>query len=173
MTQGGALTERIEHLIAPSLEAMGYDVVRVQLSGVQRVTLQIMAERRDEAPMTVDDCAEISHAVSAILDVEDPVKGAYTLEVSSPGIDRPLVRPRDFQRFAGHEAKVELDEALGGQRRFRGNLVAADDNRVRLATDQGEIELPIAHIRRAKLVLTDSLIAEAEAHAEAGQRRKQ
>ena len=99
-------TALVEQLIAPTLEAMGYDLVRVRLSGgKQRRRLQVMAERIDESGMTVDDCADISRAVSVLLDTEDPIPGAYDLEVSSPGIDRPLTRPRDFERFAGHEAK--------------------------------------------------------------------
>src|SRR3546814_3591833 len=103
------IAARIEDMIAPSLAEMGYDLVRVSLTGgAARMTLQIMAERLDGAGMTVDDCAAISRAVSALLDVEDPIRGAYVLEVSSPGIDRPLTRARDYERFAGYEAKVEL-----------------------------------------------------------------
>ena len=152
---------RIETLIAPQMASMGYDLVRVQLSGSKRRTLQIMAERRDGAGMTVDDCADISHAVSAVLDVEDPIAGAYTLEVSSPGIDRPLVRQDDFARFAGYEAKIELDGAIDGRRRFQGRLLGIDEDRVRVALDDGEIDVPFARIHRAKLVLTDDLIREA------------
>ena len=100
-------TDRIQQIIAPSVEAMGYEIVRVQVSGTQRPTLQVMAERKDDAAMTVEDCADISRAVSALLDVEDPISCAYTLEISSPGIDRPLTRPKDFERFAGFEARIE------------------------------------------------------------------
>src|SRR3546814_4087032 len=100
-------TTEVDRIIAPSLEAMGYELVRVHLSGAGRLTLQIMAERTDRATMTVEDCAEISRAVSALLDVEDPIAGPYTLEVSSPGIDRPLTPLADFDRFAGFDARVE------------------------------------------------------------------
>src|SRR4051812_41161005 len=105
---------------------MGYRLVRVAVLGAGRTTLQIMAERRDDAPMTVDDCAAISRAVSALLDVADPIASAYTLEVSSPGIDRPLVRPEDYDRFAGFEARIELSQPVSGRKRLRGRLGAQD-----------------------------------------------
>jgi ribosome maturation factor RimP len=113
--------------------------------------------------MTVEDCETISRAISAKLDVEDPLPDAYTLEVSSPGIDRPLVRPADYARFAGHVAKVESREPVAGQRRFTGRILAADATALRLATETGEVELPIADISRAKLVLTDELLRAAKA----------
>jgi ribosome maturation factor RimP len=152
---------QIAHMIAPSLEAMGYDLVRVRLTGGGRPTLQIMAERIDDREMTVDDCAEISRAVSALLDVEDPIASAYVLEVSSPGIDRPLTRPADFSRFAGHEAKLELGQPVDGRKRFRGRLVGLEGDQVRVTTEDGDCLLPLAEIRSAKLVLSDSLIADA------------
>lgn len=120
---------RIEKMIAPALTEMGFALVRIHLSGGARPVLQIMAERGDESGMTVDDCAAISHTVSAILDVEDPISGTYTLEVSSPGIDRPLVRRRDFERFSGFEAKIETHGAIDGRRRFRGRLAGWTGNR--------------------------------------------
>lgn len=150
---------QIERMIAPSLAAMGYDIVRVLLTGGQRPTLQVMAERADGQDMSVDDCAEISRAVSALLDVEDPIAGAYTLEVSSPGIDRPLTRPADFQRFAGFEARVETRQPVEGRKRFRGRLLGLEGDSVRIATPEGEAALPVDDILRAKLVLTDELIA--------------
>ena len=150
-------------MIEPTLKAMGYELVRVMSTGGRRPTLQVMAERVDRAGMTVDDCAEISRAVSAILDVEDPIKEAYQLEVSSPGIDRPLIKPLDFERFAGFEARVETDRAIEGQRKFRGRLLGLEDEAVRLALPDGERAIPLASIRKAKLVLTDELIAAAEA----------
>src|SRR5437773_11488495 len=101
---------------------MGYRLVRVALIGAQRPTLQVMAERRDEAAMTVEDCADISRSISALIDVEDPIAGAYLLEVSSPGIDRPLVRPEDYDRFAGFEARIELGEPVDGRKRYRVRL---------------------------------------------------
>lgn len=162
MTQR-AVTERIADLITPSLEANGFELVRVMLTGGDRPTLQIMADRTDETPITVDDCADISRVVSAILDVEDPVKGAYTLEVSSPGIDRPLVRRKDFERFAGFEAKVETAAPVDGRRRFRGRLLGVEGDDVRLALDDGEAAIPLSAIDRAKLVMTDELLAAADA----------
>src|SRR5436309_5322627 len=152
-------TNRIAEIIEPSLDAMGYRLVRVAVLGAGRMTLQIMAERRDEAAMTVEDCADISRTVSALLDVADPIAGAYTLEVSSPGIDRPLVRPEDFDRFAGFEAKLELAAPIDGRKRFRGRLLGRSDDRIRLATDAGEVALPFAAVTRAKLVVTDDLLA--------------
>src|ERR1700691_3688074 len=112
---------------------MGYRLVRVMLSGRQRPTLQLMAERRDDAPMSVEDCAEISRSVSALLDVADPIASAYTLEVSSPGIDRPLVRAEDYDRFAGFEAQVELAQPQDGKKRFRGRVLGRAGDEVRLA----------------------------------------
>lgn len=158
----------IARIIEPSLDAMGYRLVRLmQTGGLRRPTLQVMAERRDDEPMTVEDCAEISRAVSALLDVADPIAGAYTLEVSSPGIDRPLVRPEDYDRFAGFEARVDLSSPLdiagqGGRKRFRGRLLGRDGDHVRLAAEGGEVRLPLEAIAKAKLVLTDELIALAQ-----------
>lgn len=159
IAETGKMTE-VARLIAPSLEAMGYVIVRVRLSGGGRPTLQIMAERVDGQEMTVDDCADISRAVSALLDVEDPIAGAYVLEVSSPGLDRPLTRPEDFTRFAGHEAKLDLSEAIDGRKKLRGRVVGLEGENVRIAAENGECVLPVAIIRSAKLVLTDALIAE-------------
>jgi len=150
-------------MIEPTLADMGFELVRVQMFGSRRPTLQIMAERVDGAPMTVDHCAEISHAVSALLEVEDPIREAYTLEVSSPGIDRPLVRPRDFERHAGYEAKIEMHRLIDGQRRFQGRLLGFADGIVRMEAKEGAVELPFADIRSAKLVLTDELLAAAGA----------
>jgi ribosome maturation factor RimP len=153
------LAGRIEALIGPTLEAMGFSLVRVQILGRTRPRLQIMAERTDGESMLVDDCAAISRAVSAVLDVEDPIAGAYTLEVSSPGIDRPLVRLADFDRFAGFEVKVEMDLAVDGRRRFHGRLLGTEGDAVRLRMEDSEVVLPYADIRRAKLVLTEELLA--------------
>jgi ribosome maturation factor RimP len=108
---------RVEKMIEPVLADMGFELVRVQMFGTKRPTLQIMADRADGAAMTVEHCAEISHTVSALLEVEDPIQGAYNLEVSSPGIDRPLVKAKDYERFAGHEAKVEMRILIEGGRR--------------------------------------------------------
>ena len=157
----------ITRLIEPSLSAMGYQLVRVQLSGgQQRPTVQIMAERSDGSGMTVEDCTEVSRAVSALLDVADPLPVSYMLEVSSPGIDRPLTRPADYQRFAGHEAKLETRWPVAGKRRFRGRLLGVEGETVRVKTEEGEIALPLSEIERAKLVLTDELIAASLRRAE-------
>jgi ribosome maturation factor RimP len=155
-------TRRIAAMIEPSLEAMGYALVRVSHTGGRRPTLQIMAERRDGAGMTVGDCEEISRNVSALLDVGDPIASSYMLEVSSPGIDRPLVRPEDYERFAGFEAKVELGHGIDGRKRFRGRILGRSGETLRMSTDQGEVELPLGDVVRAKLVLTDELLAAAQ-----------
>lgn len=151
---------RIEAMLGPALEAMGYAIVRIAFVKGARATLQIMAERVDQQGMSVDDCADISRAVSAILDVEDPIAGAYLLEVSSPGIDRPLVRRQDFQRFAGFMAKVETDRLIDGRKRFNGRLIGiGDDDHVRLADGDAEYQVPFDAIAKAKLLLTDDLLA--------------
>ena len=152
-------TNRISQAIEPSLEAMGYRLVRVVITSGRRQTLQVMAERRDDQPMTVEDCAQISRSVSALLDVADPIVGAYMLEISSPGIDRPLVRAEDYDRFSGFEARIELAQPIEGRKRFRGRLLGTSAGNVRLATETGEVNLPFAEVTRAKLVLTDDLIA--------------
>jgi ribosome maturation factor RimP len=159
---------RIAGLVEPPLEGMGYRLVRVQTSGGRRPTLQIMAERLDEAPMTVDDCADISRSISAVLDVADPIEGAYTLEVSSPGIDRPLVKAEDFARYAGYEVKLEVSRPVDGRKRFRGRLVGLDGDKVCLALEIGEVELPFHDIQRAKLVVTDELLRAAQRQQAAG-----
>jgi ribosome maturation factor RimP len=154
------LQSRLEALIAPSLDAMGYELVRVQLQGKQRLTLQIMADRKDGVMMAVEDCADISRSLSALLDVEDPIQGAYTLEVSSPGIDRPLTRAKDFEQWAGFEAKLEASQPIEGRKRFRGKLLGLDgEGRVRLVVEAAEVQIPFVDVRNAKLVLTDELIA--------------
>jgi ribosome maturation factor RimP len=149
----------VERLVAPSLAATGYEIVRVLLMGQHRPLLQIMIERADRRAVSVDDCAEVSRTVSALLDVEELVAGSYTLEVSSPGIDRPLTRPEHFVRFAGFEAKVETRMPLDGRKKFTGRLLGLEGERVRIATAEGEMALPLADVQRAKLVLTDELIA--------------
>ena len=154
-------TNRIAQTVEPSLEAMGYRLVRVVVTSGRRPTLQVMAERRDDQPMTVEDCAQISHSVSALLDVADPIAGAYMLEISSPGIDRPLVRAEDYDRFSGFEARIELARPIEGRKRFRGRLLGTSAGSVRLATETGEVTLPFADVARAKLVLTDDLIGAA------------
>lgn len=160
---------RIEGIVTPSIEAMGFDVVRVMITGGQRPTLQIMADRRDGSMISVDDCAEISRTVSAVLDVEDPIAGEYTLEVSSPGIDRPLTRIKDFERWAGFDARIDMAVPVEGRKRFSGRLKGvADGERVQIEIEGGALaELPFDGISRAKLVLTDALL-EASRPAGAG-----
>ncbi len=150
---------KIAELIEPSLTSLGYEIVRVTFTGGDRQILQIMAERED-GTMTIEGCEEISRTVSALLDVEDPISEAYELEVSSPGIDRPLTRLKDFERWSGFEAKVELDEAVDGRRRYRGKVMGIQDEDIVLLNDANEkILLPFNELRKAKLVLTDELIA--------------
>lgn len=158
--QSGPLEGRIASAIAPSLEQMGYELVRVMILGRERPTVQVMADRADGTMIAVEDCERISHAVSAILDVDDPIPGAWNLEVSSAGIDRPLTRVKDWVRFAGHQARVEMLAPVGGRRRFTGIVLGADDAVAQLRLDDGsDVVLPFDDIRRAKLVMTDALIA--------------
>ena len=153
---------QIRELIEPTLRDMGFELVRALVSGGQRPTLQIMVERGDYAPTTLEDCAEVSHAVSALLDVADLVPGAYRLEVTSPGLDRPLVRRADYERFAGLEARLETELPIEGRRRFRGRLLGLAGDQVRLALPEGEMSIPFDAIKKAKLVLTDELLAAAQ-----------
>ncbi len=157
------LIERVSTLIEPAMNDMGFELVRVRLIGSQRKTLEITADKLDGAAMTVDHCADISRAVSAILDVDDPIPDAYVLEVGSPGIDRPLTKIPHFERFAGFDAKVELHRMLDGRKRFNGKLLGVEEDRVQLDQDGEVLNLPFADIRAAKLILTDELIAAAQA----------
>ena len=173
MNSGVVDLEEIRRLVEPTVEALGFDIVQIRLLGGRRPTLQIMAEpKARERPMTVDDCAEISHAVSAVLDVADPIPGSYQLEISSPGIDRPLVRPQDYERFAGFDVRIETGEPVAGRRRFRGRLLGREGERVWVEVAGERYEVPLAAIRRAKLVLTDELIAAERRRLEAWARRR-
>jgi ribosome maturation factor RimP len=154
-------------LIGPTVDAMGYELVRVVVAGRDRPTLQIMAERKDRKGMTLGDCEGLSRALSAKLDVEDPIKAQYTLEVSSPGIDRPLTRETDFDRFKGHEAKIETKAPRDGRRRFSGTLRGRENGAVAIDTKEGPARVPFSEIARAKLVLTDALIAATRAEEQA------
>jgi ribosome maturation factor RimP len=159
----------IADAITPTIEHMGYELVRVQVSGKERPVVQIMADRADEAPFRVEDCEAISHAVGAVLDVEDPIKAEWTLEVSSAGIDRPLTRTKDWNRYAGHLASIELLVPQDGRKRFRGISLGADAETVRMRLEDGaDASFPRGIIRRAKLVLTDELIAATAAAIPAG-----
>lgn len=182
----GNRESRIVALARPVLEDMGFDLVQAQISGEGRggqTVLQIMIERADGG-LTLDDCAAASRALSAALDVADPLAGAYVLEVGSPGVDRPLVRQRDFERWSGHEVRIELADGLAapgrdevvdeaqvaqiGRKRFRGRLLGVEEHggqvRVRLASDGGEVLLPLDGIRRARLELTDALLQSGRRH---------
>jgi ribosome maturation factor RimP len=153
------LEAKLAAIIAPRLALMGYELVRVLVLGRERPTVQVMADRADGSQITVEDCEQISHDVSAAIDVDDPIPGAWTLEVSSAGIDRPLTRVKDWNRFAGHLARVELLAPVGGRRRLNGTILGADDTSARLRLDTGEdVAFPLQDVRRAKLVLTDALI---------------
>ncbi|KAB6716558.1 MULTISPECIES: ribosome maturation factor RimP [Roseobacteraceae] len=159
-----AIDRRLAEIITPVIEGMGFELVRVRLmSSTKSKTLQIMAERPDGG-IEVDECAQISTAVSAILDVEDPIEDEYTLEVSSPGIDRPLTRLKDFTSFEGYEAKIETTEMIDGRRRFKGEIAGVEGDEVLLTIEEnGEtltIGLNFDWLSDAKLVLTDELIRE-------------
>ena len=154
-----AIDRRLAEIITPVIEDLGYELVRVRLMGGQYHTLQIMADK-PEGGIEVDDCALISTAVSAVLDVEDPLVEAYTLEVSSPGIDRPLTRLKDFEMFEGYEAKIETTELIDGRRRFKGVLAGVEGTEVLINVEEGTIGLEFDWLSDAKLVLTDELIKE-------------
>ncbi len=158
------MSEQIATLIGPIADELGYELVRVQMQGgARRATLQIMAERRDRTAMLVEDCARLSRAISNLLDEADPIDGEYTLEVSSPGIDRPLMKRADYERFLGHEAKIEMNAAVDGRKRFQGVIAALDGDTVMLETDGAAVfPLPLAQVKSAKLILTDRLIAAVE-----------
>jgi ribosome maturation factor RimP len=158
------LEARIARIVEPVAAGLGYRLVRVKLSSMNGATLQVMAERPD-GTMTVEDCERLSRDLSPVLDVEDPIDAAYHLEVSSPGIDRLLVRRSDFERWTGHRAKVELMRPLDGRRRFKGILAGLADDAVRIDIDRKSnldepetVALPLAEIEEARLVLTDALI---------------
>ena len=154
------LLRKIEDIVSPTVVGMGYELVRVAMSRGGG-TLQIMIEPADGRPMDVEDCATLSRALSAVLDVEDPIPSAYTLEVSSPGIDRPLTREKDYVRWAGHVARMETTQPIEGRRRFKGTLLGLENGAIRIRLDDGqEADVPLSQISRAKLELTDALLDE-------------
>ena len=154
-----SLEARLTAIFAPTLEFMGYEVVRVAVLGRQNPTVQIMIDRADGAAIAVEDCETVSYQVSTMLQVDDPMPGAWTLEVSSPGIDRPLTRAKDWVRYIGHLARAETVFPVDGRKRFSGIVLGADDTVARMRLDDGrEVALPLVDIRRAKLVMTDALI---------------
>ncbi|KAF0676360.1 ribosome maturation factor RimP [Profundibacterium mesophilum] len=152
-----SIDRRLAEVIAPVIEGMGFELVRVRYMGGKTPTVQIMADR-PEGGIEVDECGRISTEVSAHLDVEDPIEEAYTLEVSSPGIDRPLTRLKDFETWAGYVAKIETDELIDGQRRFKGELAGVENGEILIEIEQGTIGLRFDWVSDAKLVLTDDLI---------------
>ncbi|MBT9383878.1 ribosome maturation factor RimP [Pseudooceanicola sp. CBS1P-1] len=156
-----AIDRRLAEIVAPVLLDMGFELVRLRLMGGETKTLQIMAERPDGG-IDVDECADISNAVSAVLDVEDPITDNYTLEVSSPGIDRPLTRLKDFETYEGYDARLETAELVSGRKRFKGVLAGVEEDEVLInIEDQGEevtVGLKFDWLAEAKLVLTDELI---------------
>jgi ribosome maturation factor RimP len=160
------LSARVATIVEPVIEQLGYRLVRVRVSGAEGCTVQIMAERPNGS-MTVEDCEAVSRALSPVLDVADPIDRAYRLEISSPGIDRPLVRKSDFERYAGHIARIETAMPIRGRKRFRGTLMGTEGEAARIRRDdaaegeEAEILLAIEEMSEAKLVLTDDLVAEA------------
>ena len=158
-----AIDRRLAEIITPVIEDLGYELVRIRLQGGKTATLQIMADR-PEGGINVDDCAQISTAVSATLDVEDPIEDNYHLEVSSPGIDRPLTRLKDFGTFEGYEARLDLNQAIDGRKKFKGVLAGVEGTEVLInIEDKGQthtIGLDFDLLSDAKLVLTDELIKE-------------
>lgn len=154
-----AIDRRLAEILTPVIEDLGFELVRIRLMSGKQTTLQIMADRPGGG-IEVDDCAEISNAVSATLDVEDPILDAYTLEVSSPGIDRPLTRLKDFEAYEGYEAKIETTDLIDGRRRFKGELAGVEGDEVLINIQEGTIGLQFDWLSDAKLVLTDDLIKE-------------
>ena len=169
------LAAQLAAIAEPVLTDLGFRLVRVVLSGRNGTTVQIMAERPD-GTISVKECADISRRLSPVLDAHDPIQGQYTLELSSPGIDRPLVRPSDFEDWAGYEAKIEMKELIAGRKRFRGTLEGVEGEEVRIEVDLDQlgrqvIGLPIRLVAEARLVLTDELIREALRRAKKGAKK--
>ena len=160
------LPARVATIVEPVIEQLGYRLVRVRVSSAEGCTVQVMAERPD-GTMSVEDCEAVSRALSPVLDVADPIERAYRLEISSPGIDRPLVRKSDFERYTGHVAKIETSMPIQGRKRFRGVLAGTEGETARIRRDDAaegeetEIMIPIEEMSEAKLVLTDELVSEA------------
>lgn len=154
------LEHRIAEIVQPVLSGLGLELVAVKMIGEGGSrNLQVMAEDPASKNLGIEQCAEASRALSAILDVENVIEGAYRLEVSSPGIDRPLVKPEDFKKYEGFEARLETDMPIAtGQRRFKGILQGLENDMVKISTEQGDAALPLSTIIKAKLVLTDKLI---------------
>ena len=165
--------ERVASIAEPVIEGMGYRLVRVRVSGSAGCTVQIMAERPD-GTLSIEDCEAVSRALSPVFDVADPIEGTYRLEISSPGIDRPLVRRSDFDRYAGHAAHIEMMAPIDGRKRFRGQLLGTDGDSARIriadAGDGTDVLLPIDGMSEARLLLTDALISESLRRSKHGDR---
>jgi len=157
-------------LVEPTAEGLGYRLVRVRVMGARRKRLQVMAERVSDGQMSVEDCGRLSRAVSSVLDLDDPIKDEYDLEVSSPGIDRPLMRIEDFERFAGYEVKLETAAMIEGRRRFKGLIAGVEGDVIVLAAEGGEARLNFSALSDARLVLTDKLIEEDLRRAKAAEK---
>lgn len=172
------LAARVAAIVEPVIEQLGYRLVRVKISGADGCTVQIMAERPD-GTMLIEDCETVSRGLSPALEATDPVDRAYRLEISSPGIDRPLVRASDFDRYAGHIARIEMQVPVEGRKRFRGTVLGAEGTLARLRRDdvpageQPDVMLPIEDMAEAKLVLTDALIEESLRRSKAAEREAQ
>ncbi|MBE6448448.1 MAG: ribosome maturation factor RimP [Alphaproteobacteria bacterium] len=159
-----AIMNKLEEQLSPIIENLGFEVVRIMTIGVKNPTLQIMIERKDRENLVVDDCALVSRAVSDLLDELDPIEGEYSLEVSSPGLDRPLTKFENFQRFTGYEAKIETKVEVDGRKRFKGIIAKTEDSeKIYIEMDGKEYEILFDDISKAKLVLNDALLAEAAA----------
>lgn len=149
------LISRLEGIIEPVLQHIGYGLVRLLFSGKKRPTLQVMIERLDEKPVSIDDCVRVSHEVSALLDIEDPIEGSYRLEVTSPGLDRPLLKKADFIRFQGHAVKVLTHDLIEGRKTFVGTMANANETEIIIAVDDlkgMKVGITYPQIRQAKLV---------------------
>jgi ribosome maturation factor RimP len=171
--QETGVAANVAALAEPVLQGLGFRLVRVRIMGGQDTIVEIMAERPDGS-MTVEDCKSISINLSPLFDVHEPLPGSYRLQVSSPGIDRPLVRLSDFEQWAGHEAKIELKELVGGRKRFRGKLDGYEDQEVRISVDLGKdgtqvLGFPVDLVAEARLVLTDDLVRESLRRAKKGE----
>lgn len=160
-------THPLEGLLSPMIEQLGFEVVRIKTIGAKNPTLQVMIERKDRKNLVVDDCAAVSRAISDLLDEADPIEGEYSLEVSSPGLDRPLTKLENFERFAGFETRIETRSEVEGRKRFKGRILSVDaERRIHFEMDGQEYVIPYDEIAKAKLILTDELLAAAAEDAE-------
>ena len=156
----------LHDMLEPVVNKLGFDLVRILTIGNVNPTLQVMIERKDRKNIVVDDCAAVSRAISAVLDEKDPIAGKYTLEVSSPGIDRPLVNLENFERFCGFDARIETDVEIEKRKRFKGRIVRVDNDVIVFLMDDKEWNIPFDAVAKAKLLLTDELLQAFEAEAE-------